>query len=140
MAGETFHCSVVTPEKRIIDDDVKYVSMPAWDGQMGVEPGRAAALVRLGIGALRLDFASGGTHYYMVEGGFAQMLGDELTILCDHAMPGEQLVESDAEKEYEAAKEVEAKGDEAAIEAKMKAMQAAREKKRLVNLVGKRGI
>jgi len=139
MAGEPFNCSVVTPEKRIIDGPVKYASIPAWDGQLGIVHGRAPILVRLGIGTMRLDFASGGTHYYLVQGGFAQMLGDELTILCTKAVPGDRIVESDADKEYEKALAVTATTDEA-VEAKHDALQTAREKRRLAKLVGKRGI
>ena len=52
MAGESFKCSVVTPEKQILDDQVTYASIPAWDGQSGIAPGRAALLVRLGIGTM----------------------------------------------------------------------------------------
>lgn len=139
MAGESFKCSVVTPEKRILDDTVTYASIPAWDGQTGIAPGRAAMLVRLGIGSMRLDFAAGGTHYYLVQGGFAQMLGDELTILCDQAIPGENIVESDAATEYDEAWAEPAVGEEA-MEAKMAALQTAREKRRLAKVVGQRGI
>jgi F-type H+-transporting ATPase subunit epsilon len=140
MADQTtFHCSVVTPQARIIDDEVRYASLPAWDGQMGFTPRMAPVVVRLGIGPMRLDFAEGGTHYYLVRGGFAQMLGDELTVLCDHAQPGENIVEADALREFDEALSRKAVTDDE-VKDKHDTLQAAREARRLARVVGHRGV
>ncbi|MFG0331450.1 MAG: F0F1 ATP synthase subunit epsilon [Phycisphaerales bacterium] len=137
--ADRFHCSLVTPEKKLIDEEVTYASIPGWDGQIGIAPKRAALLVKLGVGSLRLDFPEGGTRWYLIEGGFAQMLGDRLTILANRAMPAEAAIESDAQKELDSALEVVATTDEEARD-KDEAVQAAREKRRLARLVGQRGI
>jgi len=137
--ADSFQCSVVTPERRVIDDQVHYASLPAWDGQLGIAPGRAPILVRLGIGLMRLDFASGGTHYYLVRGGFAQMLGDTLTILCNTALPGENVVEADAQQEYNEALQQRAVTDDE-VQEKEDSLQTARAKRRVAQLVGQRGI
>ncbi len=84
MAG-TFRCSIVTPAASVFEGDVRYVSFPAWDGQTGVMAGRSPLLARLGIGALRLESVDGGEQWMMVDGGFAHMVGDELTILTERA-------------------------------------------------------
>ena len=106
MAKKTFRCRLVTPAAAMVDESVTYASLPAWDGLMGVLPNRAAMLVKLGMGELKLQFpdreGAGGDRSYMVEGGTAQMLGDELTILAERAIPVESLVASDAEAELRA--------------------------------------
>ncbi len=138
MAG-TFQCSLVTPEAKLIDEAVAYASVPAWDGQMGIAPGRAPILARLGIGPLRLDFAGGASRWFMLEGGFVQMVEDRLTILSDKAWASEALIASDAAKELEAAREMPGTTDEQR-EAREQAETAAREKRRLAQQASRRGI
>ena len=83
----TFRCSIVTPTEAVFDDEVIYASFPAWDGQHGVMTGESPRLSRLGYGSLRLDFPEGGSRWYLVEGGFAQVQNGELTLLTDRATP-----------------------------------------------------
>lgn len=104
MAKKSFRCKLVTPAAAIIDDQVTYASVPAWDGLMGVLPGRAPLLARLGVGELRLDFADsekgqGGSRAFLVEDGFVKMANEELTILAERATPAESLTMADAEAE-----------------------------------------
>lgn len=97
--AQTLRCSIVTPAETVLDAEVNYASFPAWDGQHGVICGQSPMLSRLGIGALRLDFPEGGSRWYLVEGGFAQVQGDMLTLLTGRATPAEQLSLQEAEAE-----------------------------------------
>lgn len=137
--ADTFHCTLVTPEEQVLDDEVAYVTFPAWDGQVGIAPGRSPLLARVGIGSMRLDFPGGASRWFMLEGGFAQMLGDRLTILSDKSTPAETLIASDAARELEAALAMPA-SDEPSIKAREQAQQAAREKRRLARVASERGI
>ncbi len=87
----TFHCSIVTPTETVFDDQVEYVSFPAWDGQHGVMPGQSPLLSRLGYGSLRVDLPDGGSRWYLLESGFAQVQGGALTLLTDRATPAADL-------------------------------------------------
>ena len=107
MAGTSFRCRVVTPTAALVDDRLTYASIPCWDGLMGVAPGRAPILARLGMGELRLDFADtaqakGGSRTFLVDGGFVKMAGDELTILAEKAWSSESLTVAEAEAELKA--------------------------------------
>jgi F-type H+-transporting ATPase subunit epsilon len=62
--------------------------------------GRSPLLTRLGIGSLRLDFPEGGSRWYLIDGGFAQMQGNELTLLTEGATPAETLKAGQADEEY----------------------------------------
>ena len=95
----TFEVSLVTPERQVLDDEVTYASVPAWDGQVGLMPQRAAMLAKLGDGILRLDYPEGGSRWYFLQGGFAQMQDRRLTLLTDQAIPAEKVVRSSAEAE-----------------------------------------
>lgn len=110
MAKKTFRCKLVTPTNSLVDEDVTYASVPAWDGLFGVLPGRAPILARLGVGELRLAFpdaskhgAEGGERSFLVDGGFVQMAGESLTILAERAVAAETLTESDAAAQLKAA-------------------------------------
>lgn len=95
--ADTFRCTLVTPEQQLLDESVVYASIPAWDGQIGLAPQRAPLLVKLGDGALRLDFAKGGSRWFFLAGGFAQMKDNRLSLVTDEAVPAEEIVRKDAE-------------------------------------------
>ena len=58
-SSEIFHCSVVTPERAVLECEAKFVALPAWDGEVGILRGRAPLLCKLGIGRLRIETADG---------------------------------------------------------------------------------
>ena len=101
--ADSFRCTIVTPSDAIFDGEVRYVSMPSWDGQQGIMAGQSPLLTRLGIGSLRLDTADGATTWYMVDGGFAQILGNELTIITERALAADQIDASEASAELSTA-------------------------------------
>ena len=80
------HCTVVTPNAISLEEKATYVSFEAWDGQVGVMPGTSPFLTRLGTGVLTLTSETGSTKQILTDGGFAQMQGDNLTLLADNTV------------------------------------------------------
>ena len=78
--GKQLQCVVVTPEKAVFDEPAEMVILPMVDGELGVQPGRAALVGRLGKGELRLKRGAE-TRRWQIEGGFAQVRGDVVTVL-----------------------------------------------------------
>lgn len=93
----TFHLSVITPEAPIADEEVRHVSIPAWDGQIGLLHNRAPLVAKLGHGRLTIDLADGSTRQLFVSGGFAQMKDNRLSVLTDLAAPIDTLSRPEAE-------------------------------------------
>jgi len=83
--AKTFHCTLVTPESQVFDADVTYANLPAHDGQLGVMHQRAPMVVALGNGRLDLTLDNGSHQKFDLEGGFAQMVDDKLTLLSEKA-------------------------------------------------------
>ena len=136
MASKAFRCRVVTPAARILDEDAVYASIPAWDGGIGIMVDRAALLTRLGAGELRVDFADsaagkGGSRSYIIEGGFAQMVSNRLTILAEKAVPVESIAVSEAEAELRTAEGKTIAADAADRTAKVTALNAEKNFARL---------
>lgn len=100
---EPFHCNVVTPEAQVIDAQVAYVSIPAYDGQLGVEHLRAPLLAELGYGPLKLTLADGSEQTWYIGGGFAQVKDDVLTLLTDEAVRADDLNRDEAMAELKEA-------------------------------------
>ncbi|NBO91360.1 MAG: ATP synthase F1 subunit epsilon [Planctomycetia bacterium] len=85
MAGKEIHCMIVTPERALLDVKADFVSVPLYDGELGVLPGRAPMIGRLGYGELRIRKGST-TQYLYVDGGFLQVRDDTVTVLTSRAM------------------------------------------------------
>ncbi len=77
---------MVTPERTLFDELVEFVALPLFDGELGVLPGRSPVIGRLGFGELRTK-AQGATKRYFVDGGFAQVRDDVVTVLTNRAIP-----------------------------------------------------
>lgn len=127
--SESFHCSVVTPERAVLECEAKFVALPAWDGEVGILKGRAPLLCKLGIGRLRIETPDE-KHVLFVDGGFAEMLGDQLTILTEDARAPEELDRETAGSDLEAARSLSVT-DDASFEERQKALQRARTQLRL---------
>ncbi len=87
---KTVQCVVVTPEKTLVDEPVEFVALPLFDGELGVLPGRAPLVGRLGYGELRTKNALVVRRYF-VDGGFVQVKGDVVTVLTSRAIPAADL-------------------------------------------------
>jgi F-type H+-transporting ATPase subunit epsilon len=108
---DTFRCTLVTPERQVLDEPVTYASIPAWDGQIGILHDRAPLLAKLGTGLLRLD-ASGGTRWFAINGGFAQMNDNVLSLVANEAVEPGEMTRANAEAALKAAEERSAKTDD----------------------------
>lgn len=88
--SKTLQCVVVTPEKAVLDEKVDFVALPMYDGELGVLPGRAPLIGRLGYGELRTRH---GTHTrrFFVDGGFAQVRANVVTVLTPRAIKAEDI-------------------------------------------------
>ena len=86
----TFQCSVVTPERAVLECEARFVAFPAHDGEIGILRGRSPLLCQLGIGPLRVE-SDDETHVLMIDGGFAQMVENRLTLLTEQAHPASEV-------------------------------------------------
>lgn len=101
MARE-LRCVVVTPERALLDVPADFVALPMFDGEVGVLPGRAPLVGRLGYGELRIRRGNQKQRLY-VDGGFAQVRGDVVTVLTARAMTAEEIKPAEARQALESA-------------------------------------
>jgi len=84
------HCTVVTPERQVLDEAADAVVIPAHDGEVGILLDRAALMCELGVGQLR--YQKGGQIQRMfIDGGFAQVHDNDVTVLTGSAVPAADI-------------------------------------------------
>ncbi len=126
MASREMRCVVVTPERALVDVPADFVALPMYDGELGILPGRAPLIGRLGFGELRIRQGAQTGHYY-VDGGFVQVQGNTVTVLTSRALKAEEVRPADAQAALQAAQQAQlrAVGTEAE-EAQLVAQDKAR--------------
>jgi len=129
MAENTFHLSVVTPERSVLECEASFVSFPAHNGEMGIMRRRAPLLARLGIGRLKAETENGEREFF-IDGGFAQMVENRLTILTEAASDPSEIDRAAAEEALSEARELQVT-DERSFKARQDALERARVQLRL---------
>lgn len=101
---------VITPERQVLADQGDVVVIPAHDGELGVLPQRAPLMCELGIGSLY--YRSGGrTQRVFIDGGFAQVLDNRVTVLSGNALKQEEVTAEVVSKADQAAAKAESRED-----------------------------
>jgi F-type H+-transporting ATPase subunit epsilon len=95
-------CVVVTPEKTEVDVRATAVTVPMFDGEMGILKDRSPLVGRLGYGVLRVQVGSE-TQRFFVEEGLIQVNGNVVSILTDKVTPVSKLTADMAKQATEAA-------------------------------------
>ncbi len=85
---------IVTPDRKVLSEEVEYVGAPGILGEFGVLPSHVPFLSALGVGNLHYK-QDGKAHYVFVAGGFAEISNDQVTILAEVA---EKAVDIDVDR------------------------------------------
>jgi len=82
--GHGLKVSVVSPEAILFEDEARSVSVPAYDGLLGILPRHAPMLALLGKGLLTVRQA-GGERRFRVGGGFVQVRDNVVRVVAESA-------------------------------------------------------
>ncbi|GIS05706.1 MAG: ATP synthase epsilon chain [Candidatus Dadabacteria bacterium] len=76
----------VSPEASIVSSEVDMVLIPGIDGDAGILPDHAPFMTTLRQGIVEVTFEQGNVKKYLVEGGFADITQDKMTILAETSL------------------------------------------------------
>ena len=93
---------VVTPDSSFFDGEAESCVLPAFDGEVGILPGHAPMIARMGHGVARVSVA-GKTTRVAVYGGFVKVQDNEVVVLAGGAAAEGASNRAAAEKDYAAA-------------------------------------
>ena len=88
---------IVTPAARVYSDTIDTVVIPTLDGEIGILPGHIPLLTQVNDGELRVT-KDGKTEALVVGAGFAQVLGDKVSVLAESAIEEAQIDENAVEE------------------------------------------
>jgi F-type H+-transporting ATPase subunit epsilon len=92
MLPDSIELIIVTPERQLLRQSVVEVTLPGAEGQLGVLPGHAPLITELGIGELSYETkGSSESVAVAVISGFAEILGDRVTVLAETAERPEEI-------------------------------------------------
>ena len=92
--ADQLQLEVVTPERRLLSEQVNSVTVPGRGGELGILPGHAALISELQSGVLSYD-EEGTTFQMHVSGGFVEVNDDRVSVLAEIAERPEEI---DAER------------------------------------------
>ncbi|MDD4238693.1 MAG: F0F1 ATP synthase subunit epsilon [Desulfotomaculaceae bacterium] len=104
MSEKSQRLEIVTPQKKVFSEDVKFLVAPGTDGELGILPEHAPLITSLNIGVLRIqqdrDFIK-----VVVSGGFMEVRNSKVTVLATSAERVEDIDVARAERAKQRAEE-----------------------------------
>ena len=88
---------IVTPEDRVYEDTIDSVVMPTTSGEIDILPGHIPIVTEIQAGELIVS-KSGTRQSLAISKGFAQCVGDKISILAEDAIHIDEIDESAVEE------------------------------------------
>jgi F-type H+-transporting ATPase subunit epsilon len=88
MSDKTLYVDIISPEKPVFSGQATSISAMAWDGQVGIFPGHAPMVTRLGIGEVRVNTGSGGdkkVSRFAIKQGYLEVSNNKVVVLSEDA-------------------------------------------------------
>ena len=96
--------ALVSPERELFNGDVDHVVVPGAEGEFGVLPNHAPVMSVIKPGALRV-INDGAERRIFVNGGFADVTPEGLTVLAEEAIDLADITPADLEQDLKNAQE-----------------------------------
>ena len=88
--ADKLHFSLVSPERSLFAGEVDQVDIPGTEGNMGIFANHSPLMAAIRTGAITV-YNDGAETMYFVQGGFADVTSEGLTVLAERAGPIEAL-------------------------------------------------
>lgn len=126
------NCIVVTPEETAFEKEAKFVVVPLFDGECGIDVRHSPMIGRLGYGELRITLPDDSVERYYVDGGFVQVADDTVSLMTGRIVAAADLDTAAAEAQLSEAKRKPGTTDEL-LQIREREIEQARAQLRLAN-------
>ena len=97
FATGTFNCVLMKPDGTMLDGKATSVTLPGHDGSLGILRNHAPMLCKLGLGIMVVrGMIDRSDAYFLLEGGFARVSQNSLTVLAYDVTHLQSMDEEDA--------------------------------------------
>ena len=100
---DKMHVDIVSAEHEIYSGEAEMIFAPAEMGEVGIAPGHAALVTKMGPGEVRVKDTEGNESAFYVSGGMLEVQPKIVTVLSDTAQRAEDLDEAAVMKAREEA-------------------------------------
>ena len=83
--GNPLFVKIVTPDEIVLNEPVDIVEIPGAEGYMGIMPGHGSLIATLKAGVMYLHRRNEIAWRIYISGGFAEISGNQCTVLADYA-------------------------------------------------------
>ena len=99
--AQTINFELVSPEEKLVSEPVKMAVIPGEEGEFGVLAGHASlvASLRPGVVELYAEGQDAASRRIFIAGGFADVTGEQCTVLAEEATNVDELNQSDIEQQ-----------------------------------------
>lgn len=102
----TLHLTITTPERIVLEIEVRSVNVPTVDGEIGLLPDHIPLVSLLAPGELHAVTTGGDEQIMAVSGGFIEVRDNAVVILADTAEKAEEIDEVRAQAGRERAQKL----------------------------------
>jgi F-type H+-transporting ATPase subunit epsilon len=84
----TLYVDIISPEKPVYSGHALAVTARAWDGQVGIRPGHAPMVTKLGIGEVRVTrgtLANNVVDRFAIKQGYLEVSNNHVVVLSEDA-------------------------------------------------------
>lgn len=98
-SDKKMHVTVITPARKVFDEDANSAIVQAIDGEMGFLPGHAPLVATLGMGEIKVSRADGSKKSFVIRGGFVQVKDNLVSILTPESVGIDEFNKAKLEEE-----------------------------------------
>lgn len=91
--ADTMQFDLVSPERNLVSVQAREVRLPGTDGDLTAMPGHAPVIVTLRPGLVTVIDAAGSATEFAVTGGFAEITGDNVSLLAERGHPRAEVTQ-----------------------------------------------
>jgi F-type H+-transporting ATPase subunit epsilon len=77
------HLEIITPDKKLFDDEVRSVVVPGTDGLLGILENHAPLISALKKGVVKVTDRSSAKHQFEIHGGVVEVLNNRVIVLAE---------------------------------------------------------
>ncbi|MGE5370510.1 MAG: F0F1 ATP synthase subunit epsilon [Solirubrobacterales bacterium] len=87
----TFMLEIVTPERIALSEEVQFLVVPAFEGELGVLMNHAPMVAGLQVGVLRYMAQDGQWAHMAISGGFIEVIDNDVKVLVETSEHGTEI-------------------------------------------------
>jgi F-type H+-transporting ATPase subunit epsilon len=100
MSDNIIKFEIVTPERVVLHEDIKQITVPTKDGEITILPLHIPLIASLKPGVLDVRRADGETELISISGGFVEVLKNKVVVLADTAERAHEIDLARAEEAH----------------------------------------